>query len=114
MPPNEDVRTEPVKYLVRQYRPNYFSGFENAVVRDVLYDDITNVPWSDGFKQADFKNFVIEPYNGDELIISAKYENGESWVVGFALPDHSVMVSNNGDLMRDNWRYKTHMQNPQG
>lgn len=96
------------KYLVRQYRPNFVTGFNNAVVRDVSYEDITKCEWFENFKHSGFKEFVIKPYNGDELIISAHYYDGKHWVVGFALPMDSETMSNNGDLMRDNWRYKDH------
>lgn len=96
--------------LVRQYRPAYFSGFKNEVLRDVKYEDITNVSWCDNFKHSGFKEFTVEPYNGDELIIEAHYDNGKHHVVGFALPEDSTMMSNNNDLMRDNWRYKPHEQ----
>ena len=102
------------KYLVRQYRPNYFSGFDNDVVRGVEYDDITKAPWMENFKHKGFTEFKVEPYSGDELIISAHYENGEHWVAAFALPEDSNEMSNNGDLLRDNWRYKPHVQNPIG
>jgi hypothetical protein len=86
-------------YLVRQYRPNYFSGFTNKVVRDVNYDDIINVPWADNFRHSDFEKFTIEPY-GKELIISAHYKDGKSWVVGFA-------VDSDAEFAKD-WRYQEH------
>jgi hypothetical protein len=38
------------KYLVRQYRPAYFTGFDVQVMRDVPYDGITEVPWCENFK----------------------------------------------------------------
>ena len=96
------------KYLVRQYAPTYFSGFDMDVVGPIEYDEITNAPWMERFRHHGFKEFKIEPYTKDELIVSAKYENGESWVAAFALPEDSNEMSNNGDLMRDNWRYKPH------
>jgi len=65
------------KYLVRQYRPNHFSGFDNDVVKGVEYDDITKAPWMENFKHSGFTEFKVEPYSGDELIISAYYENGD-------------------------------------
>lgn len=76
-------------YLVRQYRPSYVNGFANQAARDVAYDDITKVPWAENFKHDGFTHFVVEPYEGNELIISAKYTDGKSWVVGFALPMES-------------------------
>lgn len=89
------------KYLVRQYRPAYFSGFETEVAKGVEYDKITAQPWFANFKHDGFTEFTIELYNGDELIISAHYANGEHWVAGFALPEDSKQISNNGDLLRD-------------
>ena len=94
-------------YLVRQYRPAYFSGFTNCVCRDVEYDDITKVTWSENFKHSGFTHFSVEPYGG-ELIISAHYENGKRWVVGFALESDSDVKAPDGGLLRDNWRYKEH------
>lgn len=97
-----------IKYLVRQYRPNYFSGFETQVVSGLSYDEITSAPFCENFKHGDFKCFTVSPYaDGDELIIEAHYKNGAHWVAGFALPENSEMMSNNGDKMRDNWRYKS-------
>ncbi len=71
--------------LVRQYRPNYFSGFNNAVERGVTYENITAIPWAENFKHGGFTKFTVEPYDGDELIVSAHYENGEHWVVAFCV-----------------------------
>lgn len=95
-----------MNYLVRQYRPAYVSGYENAVFKDVPYDKITSMPFCENFKHSGFKEFVIETYSDDELIVSAHYDNGEHWVVAFALPENSNDMSPNGDLLRDNWRYK--------
>ena len=96
-------------YLVRQYRPGYFSGFVNEVMRDVKFDDITKAPWCENFKHSDFSHFTIEPY-GSELIIEAHYRDGKHWVVGFALPMNSEAKASDGGLLRDNWRYKEHEQ----
>lgn len=92
------------KYMVRQYRPAYFEGFENEVVRDVPYDEITTVSFCDNFKYDGFVCFSLDPY-GSELIISAHYKDGKQYVVGFALPIDSDAVAPEGGLMRDNWRY---------
>src|ERR1700722_3374398 len=94
------------KYLVRQYRPNYCTGFEDAVYKDVPYDRITEVPFCANFKHSGFDHFIVEPYSGDELMVSAKYTNGESWVVAFALPDNSNDRLSDGELLRENWRYR--------
>jgi hypothetical protein len=97
--------TKMTKYLVRQYRPGYFTGFPTSVISGVEEDDITKVPFCENFKHSGFTKFTVEPYSG-ELIISAHYENGKSWVVGFALPEESTLVAPDGGLMRDNWRYR--------
>lgn len=84
------------QYHVRQYRPNYFSGFENEVVRDVAFDDILKCSWFKNFEQHGFEHFSFCQY-GDELLISAHYENGEHWVAGFAIPIDKPLAAD--------WRY---------
>jgi hypothetical protein len=96
-----------MKYLVRQYRPAYFSGFVNKVYRDVDYDDITKVEFMANFRHEGFKEFKLEPYGG-EVIISAHYDDGKHWVVGFALAMDSNVRAPDGGLLRDNWRYRDH------
>ena len=99
------------KYLVRQYRPAYFTGFHTSTAKDVEYGKILDCPWFRNFEHehdGGFDKFVIEPYGGDELIISAYYKNGKHWVAGFALPDDSDQKAPDGGLLRDNWRYKDH------
>ena len=104
-----DAMSRSKKYKARQYRPNYFNGFDNDVRSSLSFDDLITVPWCENFKHSGFKEFKIEPYgSGDELIISAHYEDGKHFVVGFALPEDSQQMSNNGDLLRDNWRYRPH------
>lgn len=95
------------KYLVRQYRPGYCTGFTNSVFRDVAFADITAVPFCENFKHSDFSHFTISDYHG-ELIIEAHYKGGEHWVVGFALEMNSKLKASDGGLMRENWRYKEH------
>ena len=96
------------KYLVRQYAPNYCTGFDLAAMRDVEYDDILKAPWLDRFKHDGFIGFYLEPYAQDELIFGAKYNDGKSWVAGFALPMDSKEKAPDGGLLRNNWRYKPH------
>ena len=96
------------KYLVRQYAPAYCTGFDLDVIKAVEYDDIIKCHWMERFKHSGFKEFVIKPYDGDELIISAHYKNGEHWVAGFALPENANERLPGGELLRDNWRYKPH------
>lgn len=95
-----------MKYLVRQYRPNYFSGFENAVYAGIDYDKIILLPFFDNFRHAGFQEFRIEPYSSGEHIITAYYENGKHFVAGFALAETSTAEASDGGLLRDNWRYK--------
>jgi hypothetical protein len=84
-------------YHVRQYRPNYFSGFDNAVVRDVSREAILQAPWFRNFEREGFDHFSVEPCSSGELIISAHYKDGAHWVAGFA-------VSIKHELAK-NWRY---------
>ena len=93
------------EYLVRQYRPAFVTGFQNAMFRAETRDDILKAPWLDYFRHDGFENFSIEPY-GPELIISAHYRGGEHWVTGFALPVDSEAEAPDGGLLRDNWRYR--------
>ena len=103
-------------YLVRQYRPGYFSGFDNAIFTAKDREDILNAPWLENFKHSTFERFEVEDYGNGELIISAKFgpraerptRKVESWVAAFALPTDSNATAPDGGLMRDNWRYKTH------
>lgn len=81
---------------VRQYRPNFFSGFTNGVVRDVPYDDILKAPWFENFRHDGFERFSIEPYY-DEQIIEAHYRDGEHMVAGFAVAADHPFASD--------WRY---------
>ena len=85
-------------YHVRQYRPNYFSGYDNEVVHNIEYADILSVPWCENFKSDLFDHFSISKYNEDELIIEAHYKNREHWVVGFAVDTKNAFAQN--------WRYK--------
>ena len=93
-------------YHVRQYRPAYFTGFENDVLRDVPYDAILTAPWCENFKHSGLDRFTIKPYRTfedgpyKELIIEAHYKSGEHWVVGFAVETTAPFA--------DDWRYKPH------
>lgn len=84
-------------YLVRRYRPDYFTGFDEQVISGVEYDKITEAPWCENFKRNGFVSFYLEPYTEHELIFGAKYQDGTSWVAGFATNENSPMA-------RD-WRY---------
>ncbi len=96
------------KYLVRQYAPNYCTGFDIDALRGVEYEDILKAPWLERFKSDGFVDFYLEPYGGDELIFGAKYKDGTSWVAGFALPMDSRELAPGGGFLRNNWRYKPH------
>lgn len=72
------------KYLVRQYSPNFCTGFDLSIVEVDGKDNVINVPWADRFKQDNFDKFEIADYGNGELIISACYNDGKHWVVSFA------------------------------
>lgn len=86
-------------YHVRQYRPAYFSGFEDGVAKDLKRENLTAPAWFRNFESEDFDRWQVEPYGSPspELIISAFYKNGERWVAGFACD-----VT---DPFAQNWRY---------
>lgn len=90
-------------FHVRQYRPNYFTGFENIVVRDVPEDQILQVKFLRDWEARDaedcigFKEWLIEPYPSGELLISATYANGQRWVAAFAVDAAHPMAKD--------WRY---------
>lgn len=86
-------------YHVRQYRPGYFTGFDNSVVYNLPEDKITDTPWSENFKHGDFEKFTVGRY-GRELIVEAYYKSGAHWVVGFAVEST--------DPLAEDWRYKPH------
>jgi hypothetical protein len=72
-------------YHVRQYRPNYFSGFDTEFYRNVPYEKITDAPWMENFKHSDFDHFTVTPYSDHELIVEAHYRDGQHWVAAFAV-----------------------------
>lgn len=90
-------------YIVRQYRPAYFSGFDTEYYHASSRTDVLNAPWLGNFKgdhhdkDGGFKEFVVEPYTKDELIISAHYNSGAHWVAGFAITS--------GHRFKGDWRY---------
>ena len=77
-----------------QYRPAFFSGFENDAVRFDTVEQLLAIPWVQGFTRShgdgcDFHRFGISPYPGrnpDEANaghLMAEYGMGFSWwVVG--------------------------------
>lgn len=82
-------------YTVRQYRPAFFSGFEDAVVEHVETKDLMNpdvLPWLKNFQHKDdpsyaFVEFYMESYWLNELTISARYNNGKHWVAAIAVEE---------------------------
>jgi hypothetical protein len=86
------------KYRVRQYRPAYFSGFDDFVCLDVSESSIIHQEFMKNFQHGDFDHFSVEPYYGtEELIIEAHYKSGKHWVVGFAVEE--------GTQTARGWRY---------
>lgn len=83
-------------YHVRQYRPAWFTGFENEAVRNIPFEEILTCPWFRNFEHEGFRRFTFCEY-GDELMISAHYNNGEHWVAGFAVPVDKPLA--------EDWRY---------
>ncbi len=73
---------------IRQYRPNYFSGFENETKEFSSLKELLSIEWVDSFRnQPDFHQFSINnpsSHSRSEYTLMAEYKNGnEWWVVGF-------------------------------
>lgn len=85
-------------FHVRRYRPNYCTGYENEVVRDVPVEKLFTAPdWlAKAASRDNFDRFEIEPYY-DEFIISVIHKNEEKWVMAFAVRTDHEFASN--------WRY---------
>lgn len=87
-----------VAYTVRQYRPAFVSGFENAVVEHVNEKDLMNpavCPWLKNFQHEGFVEFYIDNphYKDGQLFISARYEDGKHWVASLAYPETTAMAA---------------------
>lgn len=69
---------------ITQHRPNYFSGFENAVVDFETKDDLFNIPFVKNFTTIDDFYQFSQTKISDRPILIAEYKNGETWwVVGY-------------------------------
>jgi hypothetical protein len=79
---------------IRQYRPAYFSGFENETRAFTSLKELLNIEWVDNFRK--LPNGQIDPnfhrysisrhsdHKGYEYALMAEYKNGYYWwVVGF-------------------------------
>lgn len=108
------------KWMVRQYYPNFCSGFEVGICGPVEFSEITEKPaWMGNFRKPlrspvtsgdantynddhGFSHWSIAPYpstgSPDEIIISAVYKDKKSWVAAFACPADSETSKG--------WRYK--------
>ena len=77
-----------------QYRPAYFSGFENLVQSFSCLKDLLNIAWVDSFRKLpngqnkpNFHRFSISKYSdhpGYEYTLMAEYDDGKTWwVIGY-------------------------------
>jgi hypothetical protein len=75
-------------YRVRQHIPNYVTGLdpEEVVVEEADIANPDKVPWMKGFQHEGFVEFTTEPYIHGEVLISARYDDGKSWVCSIARP----------------------------
>ncbi len=68
---------------IKQYRPNFFSGFENETVEFATTEELLNVEFVKKFKRDGFSGFALSTY-GEQTNLIATYKNGKKWwVVGF-------------------------------
>ena len=79
---------------IRQYRPNYFTGFKNETRTFGSLKELLSIDWVDNFRKLpngqidpNFHQYSINKYSnhkGYEYILLAEYENGYKWwVIGF-------------------------------
>ena len=73
-----------MKGKIKQYRPAYFSGFENQVNNFNSIDELINIDWIKNFTEdKDFFRLSISLAGGftTKHHLMAEYKNGESWYV---------------------------------
>lgn len=73
-----------MKGKIKQYRPAYFSGFENQVNNFNSIDELLNIDWIKNFTEyKDFFRLSISLADGftTEHHLMAEYKNGEDWYV---------------------------------
>ncbi len=73
---------------IRQYRPAFISGMENATVEFETVEQLLAIPFVAGFTEPvewPFHRFSISPrQNGGRDVLMAEYDEGRHWwVVGF-------------------------------
>jgi hypothetical protein len=84
-----------------QYRPSYFSGYENAINEFNSLDELLNIEWVDAFKRLpndqispSFHQFSINKWsdqNDHKYVLIAEYKEGfEWWVVGY-IDDNEII-----------------------
>jgi hypothetical protein len=70
-------------YRARQYRPDYFEGFEEQMVDGLTKGELLNVekcPWLKNFMHEGFERFEIDEITPSNLIVIAYYKDGTHWV----------------------------------
>jgi chloramphenicol O-acetyltransferase len=86
-----------MKGIIKQYRPAYFSGYENKTNSFNSLDELLNIDWVKSFSEyKDFFRFSIEIADEREKnhTLLGEYKNGQSWyVIGF-IPKENSIVSN--------------------
>lgn len=75
---------------IKQHRPPYITGFENADVEFNSVDELLNIPFVKNFKEdVNFHRFSLS-LEGNWPMLVAEYSEGHVWyVVGHIFPDES-------------------------
>lgn len=73
---------------IKQYRPGYFTGYENKVENFNSLNELLAIDFVDNFKNtpelSSFHQFSISEPSDDTMILMAEYEEGKIWwVVGY-------------------------------
>ena len=80
--------------IIKQYRPSYFTGFEDKENIFSSLKELLNIKWVDNFRKIldgqinpEFYQYSISEYSdlkGYKYLLMAEYEDGYKWyVVGF-------------------------------
>jgi len=71
--------------IIDQYRPAFFTGFENAKVEFKTKDELLNIEWVKAFAETPrFHQFSVSRYDHGQHVLMAEYREGkEWWVVGY-------------------------------
>ena len=79
------------RYTLTQYRPNYFSGFEQQTHGFDTAEELLQAPWLKSFaesgKDREFYQFSLSPHTKNQTLLMAEYNEGRVWWVAAMIND---------------------------